>query len=81
MNESPKTKQVENFHILNNDGKPLCSHEDTSIVRSCCTIAHRGSSGFIECGCNGIDSIVCDSPNCTGLTDEEEEKIINECWD
>lgn len=81
MNKLPQIEQVENFHILGDDGKPLCSHKDTSIIKACCTTAHRGSNGLIECACNGVDTVVCDSPFCTGLTDDDVEKIMNECWD
>lgn len=81
MNTLPEEKQVESFHILGNDGKPLCSHKDTTIVKACCTPALRASHGYIECACGGLDSVECDNPDCDGLTDEDVEKVMNECWD
>ena len=81
MNKLPETEQVESYHILGSDGKPLCSHEDTTIVKACCTPLDRGSHGYIECACGGVDSIECENPFCTGLTDEDVEKVMNECWD
>lgn len=34
-----------------------CSHADTDFTPACCSA--RGSSGYIECGCGGMDSTFC----------------------
>lgn len=59
----------------------VCNHEDVYILKSCCSTADRASNGLIECGCNGLDAIVCDSPNCSGVDDDFRPDFINDCWE
>lgn len=61
------------------DNEWLCDHIDTTTERACCTSS--GSSGFIECGCNGLDSISCDNEDCTGLTSNDIEQLSADCGD
>lgn len=53
-----------------------CKHEDAYIEKACCS--QVGSSGYIECGCGGQDSLICPNNNCPGITDEEAEELWKE---
>lgn len=57
------------------DGVLLCKHEEYEIEKACCST--RGSSGYIECGCGGVDSIICLNKECTGITEEDVENILD----
>lgn len=63
------------YHMVN--GAFICDHTDVTIEKACCSI--RGSSGYIECACSGMDDIICDNPDCTGLEDDIPE-FNNDCW-
>lgn len=52
----------------------VCAHETATVVKKCCT--SRGESGYIECACGGVDMIICDNPDCTGITDEEANELL-----
>ena len=52
----------------------VCNHEGAFVEPACCSTA--GSSGYVECGCGGQNSIVCPAPNCTGIEDYELEKLL-----
>ena len=45
----------------------LCTHINARVEEACCSLA--GSSGYIECACGGIDSVICENPDCTGIDD------------
>ncbi len=51
-----------------------CSHEDAYIDKACCTTP--GDSGYIECGCGGMDSVLCPNPKCTGILDHEIDELF-----
>lgn len=52
----------------------LCTHQNAYIERACCSSV--GSGGDIECGCGGVDSVVCDNPDCTGIENNEIDKLF-----
>lgn len=58
----------------NEDGFWLCMHVEGAIQRACCMF--QGSSGYIECGCGGRDSVVCYNPFCTGITDDDADILL-----
>lgn len=43
---------------------------DIEIIEPCCSA--RGSSGYIECGCGGMQEVVCHAPDCPGVDEESE---------
>ena len=50
-------------------------HEhDIELLKACCSTI--GSSGYIECGCGGMDEIICNNPNCPGISDEIAEDFF-----
>jgi hypothetical protein len=54
-----------------------CDHNDVSIVKACC-------SPFlprIECGCGGSDSYVCNNIDCTGLSDNDVDRLAGNAFD
>ncbi len=61
--------------VMNDDGQFLCEHEDAYIEKACCTTV--GSSGYIECGCGGRDSVVCEASNCTGIEDFQVDALFD----
>lgn len=40
------------------------------IEEACCS--STGSSGYIECACGGVDSVICENPDCTGIGGDDE---------
>lgn len=62
------------YHL--EDERFICDHNHTTVEKACCKVA--GESGYIECGCGGLDSVSCDNPDCTGLDDLPE--FNNDCW-
>lgn len=55
-------------------GEMVCNHDNAYIEKACCSSV--GSSGNIECGCGGRDSVVCDNKDCTGIQDFEVEELF-----
>jgi hypothetical protein len=69
--------QVESeTYELNEDGEFVCTHANYEIEKACCSPFQIGESGYIECGCQGRDSVFCPNINCTGLTDADVERIF-----
>jgi hypothetical protein len=69
-------------YVLDVDlGEFKCEHVSTHIDKACCSIFDIGSSGYIECGCSGQDSVVCNNPNCTGIDDEDVERLTGGGFD
>lgn len=66
--------------LLTAQEKTLCNHNDTLVIKACCNASDRSSSGYIECGCGGVDEVVCENPNCTGFTDDDGEELVTDCW-
>lgn len=64
------------YHL--EDERFICDHNDTTLEKACCKV--RGSSGYIECGCGGIDNLVCENPDCTGITEDDLPDFNNDCW-
>ena len=64
------------YHL--EDERFICDHNSTTIEKACCKVA--GPSGHIECGCGGMDSVVCDNVDCTGLDEDSLPEINNDCW-
>jgi hypothetical protein len=52
----------------------LCAHESVTVEKACCS----AYSDIIECGCGGTDQIICDNPECTGMSDAESEAIFEQ---
>lgn len=48
-----------------------CSHEDAYIEKPCCS-----GGRIIECGCQGRSSVICPNPHCTGIKDDELDKLF-----
>lgn len=53
----------------------ICSHPEAYIEKACCSTP--GSSGMIECGCGGQDSVVCPNPKCQGIDDNEVDQLFD----
>lgn len=51
-----------------------CAHVNAEVEEACCSSV--GSSGYIECGCEGVDSIYC--PDCRNkdMTDKDAREIF-----
>lgn len=64
------------YHL--EDERFICDHNDITIERACCSSV--GSSGYIECGCGGRDTMVCENPDCTGIDDDLIPEFNNDCW-
>lgn len=56
----------------------VCDHRDAYIERACCSPFQVGDSGYVECGCGGVDSIICPAGDCTGIQDWELEKLMEQ---
>lgn len=52
----------------------VCNHSEAEIEKACCSTI--GSSGYIECGCGGQDSVYCPAKDCTGIEDYEVDELI-----
>lgn len=50
----------------------VCTHEDAEIEKACCPAGTR------DCGCYGSDSISCPAVDCTGIQDDEVERLFEE---
>jgi hypothetical protein len=70
-----KVKDSEVYQ-LNEDGEFICTHESYHINEACCSPFQLGDSGYLECGCGGQDSVSCQNINCTGFTDADLERIL-----
>lgn len=66
---------VEESYELSEDGEFLCTHENAEIERACCS--GRDSEGNPSCACHGQDSVWCPNPDCSGLTDNDIERILD----
>lgn len=64
------------WYVKDEDGEWVCAHYDAYVDPACCSPFDIGSSGYIECGCGGHDSVVCPNPACTGLLEHEIERIF-----
>lgn len=60
-------------HTVELDGEIYCSHEEAYVEKACCS--GPDSDGLIQCGCQGMDSIICPDNNCTGIQDWEIEDL------
>jgi hypothetical protein len=61
---------------LTEDGEFACAHEEAYIVEACCSPFQVGESGYVECGCGGMDSVVCPAADCTGIQNFEIEELF-----
>jgi len=61
---------------MNEDGVFLCTHPDAYIDQTCCSPFQVGESGHVECGCGGVDSVVCPAIDCTGIEDHEVDQLF-----
>ena len=52
-----------------------CAHEEAYIDMACCSPFSVGDSGYVECGCQGQDGLICPASDCTGIQDWEIENI------
>lgn len=52
----------------------VCTHINAYIDKACCSSV--GSSGYIECGCGGVDAVVCPNNDCTGIEDYEVDELF-----
>ena len=59
---------------MSEDGEFVCSHGAAYIEKACCSTV--GSSGYIECGCGGRDSVICPALRCTGIMDHEVDQLF-----
>ena len=57
-------------YILTEDGEWACAHEDAYVEKACCP------PGTNDCGCRGMDSMVCPNDNCTGISEREAEEFF-----
>ncbi len=60
--------------VLTENGELVCGHADAYIQKACCS--QPGDSGYIECGCQGMDGVVCPATNCTGIEDHEVDDLF-----
>ena len=79
MNKTVIDVKQDNISYHLEDERFICDHNDTTVEKACCSPLDRGSSGYIECGCGGMDSTVCNNPDCTGMEDDMPE-FNNDCW-
>ena len=70
------TQDTSTYHL--EDDTFVCDHNSITIEKACCSTV--GESGYIECGCNGLDTAICDNPDCTGLTEDNIPEFNNDCW-
>lgn len=73
-----KISIVEQTYQMDEDGQFVCAHESAYIEKACCSPFQLGSSGYIECGCGGRDSIICPNQECTGFTEEDMVRLEGE---
>ncbi len=57
------------------DGAFEPQHEDAYLEKACCSMP--GSSGYIECGCGGRDSVLCPAVDCPGIADYQVDALID----
>lgn len=62
-------------YSMTEDGDFLCDHNEAEIERACCS--GRDSEGNPSCACHGQDAVWCPNPDCTGLTDNDVERILD----
>lgn len=56
------------------DVEVICTHPEAYIEKACCST--RSSNGLIECGCGGMDSVICPNPKCQGISDDEVDNLF-----
>lgn len=56
----------------NVDGELLCTHVNMYVEKACCPPA-----SIVECGCGGVDSLICPNDKCTGITDSDVDKYYS----
>ncbi len=54
----------------------LCLHQNAYIERACCS--GYDSEGNLDCDCGGLDQLICDNPDCTGINHKDRERLLNE---
>ena len=52
----------------------VCTHVNAYIDKACCSSV--GSSGYIECGCGGVDAVMCPNNDCTDIQDYEVDELF-----
>lgn len=52
----------------------VCSHINAYIETACCSSV--GSSGYVECGCGGMDAVICPNHDCERIQDYEVEDLF-----
>lgn len=60
-----RIKQNNASYYLTEDNEFECTHEHIVVEKACCSVS--GSSGYIECGCGGMDRVECMNDECTGI--------------
>lgn len=68
--------------VVRHEGYPVrliddewrCTHENVEVQAPCCS--SRGSSGYIECGCQGQYNVYCEDCQNDDMRDDDVERII-----
>lgn len=74
-----EVKHIESMYELSEDGEFICSHIDHEVIPPCCLSA--GSSGYIECGCAGLHSVICHNRDCDGIDEWRAQELIEQEYD
>lgn len=59
--------------VLTEDGF-RCPHDNVEVEPACCS--GIGSSGYVECGCGGRDSVYCYDCDNKDMTDKDMEELV-----
>lgn len=59
------------FALINDEWR--CAHENAYIQKACC---YPYIGMIITCACQGADSVHCRAYSCTGINDDEAEKLF-----
>lgn len=70
-----KVKHYESMYELSEDNEFICAHIEYDVIEPCCSSV--GSSGYIECSCNGMTTIECSNIDCDGIEEHRIDELIN----
>lgn len=56
------------------NGEFRCPHDNIEVEKACCSSV--SSSGYIECGCGGQDSVYCYDCQNEDMTDKDMEGLV-----
>lgn len=69
-----KDKSTEKHYVVDEDGYLKCAHSNITVEPPCCS--SPGSSGYIECGCDGMYSVWCSDCRNADMSGDDMDSLV-----